>query len=119
MTFTNDELILILISLVRATRPGMLRQEADGFSVDFEPLTGKKNLDDDDRLLLKLRSSLEPPPASDSPSEAQPLSLQLDGTEARRLASTLARLENMQPWPADVLAMSRDLRTRLLQTGAQ
>jgi hypothetical protein len=35
MTFSSDELILALVSLVRATRPGMLHQEADGFSVDF------------------------------------------------------------------------------------
>ena len=38
MTFSSDELILALVSLVRATRPGMLHQEADGFSVDFEAI---------------------------------------------------------------------------------
>jgi hypothetical protein len=126
MTFTNDELILILISLVRDTRPAMLKQEADGFSVDFESLTKKNNLDDDDRLLIKLRTVLEPPPADQvSPSAADPmpevdayselpLSLELSFVESRRLAGTLAHLEGLQPWPADVLAMSRNLRTRLL-----
>ena len=126
MTFTNDELILILISLVRATRPTMLKQEADGFSVDFEPLTRKKNLDDDDRLLVRLRTVLEPPPDSGSPSAPDPareanlssepplLLLELSFIESRRLAGTLAHLESLQSWPADVLAMSRDLRARLL-----
>lgn len=113
--FTNDELILALISLVRATRPSMLRQEADGFSVDFEPLMEKKSLDDDDRLLIKMRAALEPPagsPVEPSP-EGRSLSLDLNEKERRRLAGTLERLQTLQPWPADVLAMSRDLRKRL------
>jgi hypothetical protein len=120
MIFTNDELILILISLVRATRPSMLKQEADGFSVDFESLMEKKNLDDDDRLLIKLRTALEPPagaPPEPPTEEPQSLSLALDSKECRRLAGTLAHLQTLQPWPADVLAMSRDLRKRL--TAAQ
>ena len=43
MTFSSDELILALVGLVRATRPGMLRQEADGFSVDFEAIARAEN----------------------------------------------------------------------------
>jgi hypothetical protein len=108
MTFTSDELILILISLVRATRPNMLRQESDGFSVDFEVLTGKENLNDDDRLLIKLREAI------DGAKEDQPLTLNLAAPESLRLVSTLSRLEKIQTWPADVLAMSRDLRQRLI-----
>lgn len=108
MTFISDELILILISLVRATRPNMLRQEPDGFSVDFEVLAGKENLTDDDRLLIKLRSAI------DSATESAPILLELAPPESLRLVSTLARLEKVQPWPADVLAMSRDLRHRLI-----
>jgi hypothetical protein len=50
MTFSSDELILALVSLVRATRPGMLRQEADGFSVDFEAIARGKAPGDADRL---------------------------------------------------------------------
>jgi hypothetical protein len=107
MTFTSDELILILISLVRATRPNMLRQEPDGFSVDFEVLTGK-DLTDDDRLLIKLREAI------DGAKEGQPLLLDLAPPESLRLVSTLSRLEKVQPWPDDVLAMSRDLRQRLI-----
>jgi hypothetical protein len=111
MTFTNDELILALISLVRATRPSMLKQEADGFSVDFESLQGKKNLDDDERLLIKMRTVLESP--AESATEAQLLSMDLNIKERHRLTGTLKRLEALQPWPDDVLSMSRDIRSRL------
>jgi hypothetical protein len=107
MTFTNDELILALISLVRATRPAMLRQEADGFTFDFEALAAKKELSADERLLLKMRALL------DSPGDHLALVLALADGEASRLAITLAELETLQPWPSDVLAMSRSLRSRL------
>ena len=60
-TFTNDELILVMISLVRATRPSMLRSEADGFTVDFEPLAKKKKLTADERLLLRMRAVMQAP----------------------------------------------------------
>ena len=40
--------------------------------------------------------------------------LELDeGAEGPRLAATLAQLEALQKWPADVLEMSRSLRSRL------
>jgi hypothetical protein len=121
MTFTSDELILTLISLVRATRPAMLSQESDGFVVDFEALSAKTNLDFDDRLLLKMRAVLEPPspegistPQPDLPDAPdRPLTLELDAAERLRLANTLGHLETLQAWPADVLAMSRALRIRL------
>jgi len=106
-TFTNDELILLLISLVRATRPSMLRQDADGFSVDFEPLAKKKQLTADERLLLRMREAME------GASEQTALVLQLEEKEGPRLAAALARLETLQRWPADVLEMSRSLRDRL------
>lgn len=106
-TFTNDELILVLISLVRATRPSMLRPDGDGFSLDFEPLTKKKKLSADERLLLRMREVME---GSGDPSA---LVLQLEEKEGPRLAATLARLESLQQWPEDVLAMSRALRARL------
>lgn len=71
MHFTGDELVLALISLVRAAHPRMLRQEADGFSVDFEALSKMKTLGPDERLLLKMRTVLEPP-APDGPSDVLP-----------------------------------------------
>src|SRR5579862_3818501 len=107
MTFTSDELILALISLVRATNPAMLRPEADGFTVDFEAIAAKQAPSPNDRFLLKMRAALE------GASETAPLFLALEAAEAARLAATLARLETLQPWPADVLAMSRSLRARL------
>jgi hypothetical protein len=106
-TFTNDELILVLISLVRATRPSMLRQDGDGFSVDFEPLAKKAKLTADERLLLRMREVME------GASEQTALVLELEEKEGPRLAATLARLETLQRWPADVLEMSRAIRARL------
>jgi hypothetical protein len=106
-TFTNDELILVLISLVRATHPRMLRQDADGFSVDFEPLSKKTKLTADERLLLRMRAAM------DAPGEPAALVLELESGEGPRLAATLAQLEALQKWPADVLEMSRSLRSRL------
>jgi hypothetical protein len=106
-TFTNDELILVLISLVRATHPHMLRQDGDGFSVDFEVLSKKTKLTADERLLLRMRAAME------TPGEPAALVLELEEKEGPRLAATLAQLEALQQWPADVLEMSRSLRSRL------
>jgi len=106
-TFTNDELILVLISLVRATHPRMLRPDGDGFSVDFEVLSKKEHLTADERLLLRMRAAM------DVPGEPAELVLELESGEGPRLATVLARLEALQQWPADVLAMSRSLRARL------
>lgn len=114
MTFTSDELILALVSLVRASRPGMLRQEADGFSVDFEAISRSKIPGDADRLLLKMGAvmgSSTPYPA-ENPSSS--VSLDLDAAEARQIADALAKLELLQAWPEDVMDMSRALRARLL-----
>ena len=123
--FTTDELILALVSMVRAIDPGMLRQGAEGFEVDFQALEAKKEFSPDENLLLKLRAALEgppgpvPTPSQASPREAEPgkgpatHALDLVAADARRLGETLERLESLQPWPADVLAMSRNLRARL------
>lgn len=107
VTFTNDELILVMVGLVRATHPSMLRQEGDGFTVDFEILDRKKVLDDDERLLFKVRAVLDSP--IDGPSRV----LQLDTGECRRIAATMEQLQRLQPWPADVLAMCRAVHARL------
>jgi len=116
-TFTNDELILVLISLVRATHPRMLRSDGDGFTVDFEPLAAKKKLTPDERLLLKMRALMEAPPGQPTteqpPIQPAPLVLELEDGEAQRLAAALGLLEVLQQWPADVLEMSRSIRSRL------
>ena len=67
MTFTSDELFLALISLVRATRPAMLRQEADVFSVDFEAIASSTTPGPADRLLLKIGALMEN--SAESPAE--------------------------------------------------
>jgi len=114
MTFSSDELILALVSLVRATRPGMLRQEADGFSVDFEAIARGKTPGDADRLLLKMGAVMESstPYPAENPNSS--VSLDLDAAEARQIADALAKLELLQAWPEDVMDMSRALRARLL-----
>jgi hypothetical protein len=96
-----------MIALVRATHPSMLRQEADGFSVDFELLDKKTVLDEDERLLFKVRAVL------DSAGEQPSHSLHLNEDESRRLLAALALLQRLQAWPADVLEMCRSLRVRL------
>ena len=131
MTLTSDELFLALVSLVRVTRPAMLRQDTDGFTVDFEAIAKAKTPGEADRLLLKIGALMEnpaEPPAAfespaESPSESKPdsdagtstRSLELDAVEARQIADALAKLEQLQAWPQDVMEMSRSLRARLAE----
>jgi hypothetical protein len=107
ITFTHDELVLVMISLVRATHPSMLRQEGDGFTVDFAILDKKQTLDPDERLLFKVRAVL------DSPADHESRMLHLDEDESRRMVSALSQLQRLQAWPADVLEMCRSIRSRL------
>lgn len=124
MTFTNDELILALVSLVRATRPAMLRQEADGFSVDFEAIARSKAPGAADRLLLKIGALMNNPAeatlegSTEAPDDNGSRSLELDTAEARQIADALAKLELLQAWPHDVMNMSRALRARLIPSRA-
>ena len=121
MTFTNDELLLALVSLVRATRPAMLRQDADGFSIDFEAIAASKSPRDSDRLLLKLGAAMQGPPPAEAPGEGTEgaaaadgaVSVDISAAEASQIAGALSKLEQLQAWPADVLGMSRALRARL------
>ena len=134
MTFTSDELFLALISLVRATRPAMLRQDADGFTIDFEAIAAAKSPLASDRLLLKLGAAMQGPPLAEAPGAslersesaaaeegsampaadaANGVALDISAAEARQIAGALAKLEQLQAWPEDVQAMSRALRARL------
>jgi hypothetical protein len=72
MTFSSDELFLALVSLVRATRPSMLRQDADGFSIDFEAIAASKSPLPSDRLLLKLGAAMQGPPPQEEAGAAAP-----------------------------------------------
>jgi hypothetical protein len=106
--FNNDELILTLVSLIRAVDPKLLRHGKDGFTLDFGSLERKEDPSADERLLLRLRGAL------DSASEQNSYGLELSAIERQRLAETLERLDRLQTWPEDVLAMSTGLQTRLL-----
>jgi hypothetical protein len=117
MTFTSDELILALVSLVRATRPAMLRQEADGFSVDFEAIASNKTPGNADRLLLKMGAVMGSSTPYPAENPRKSVSLDLDAAEARQIADALAKLELLQAWPQDVVDMSRALRARLASAG--
>jgi hypothetical protein len=100
---TSDELLLAMIGLVRAINPAMLVAEGDGFTFDFTPLVEKKALSADEQLLAKLRAA----------AQSRDGSLNVAEDEARRLATALERLERMKDWPADVVDMSRALRSKL------
>ena len=99
----SDELLLVIIGIVRRINPAMLKAEGDGFTVDFTPLQEKKELSSDEELLVKLRAA----------AEAESTSVNLEASEARQLSTSLERLEKIQNWPADVLDMSRALRSKL------
>lgn len=103
LELTGDELLLVIIGLVRAINPAMLKAEPDGFTFDFTPMVGKEALSSDEQLLVRLRAA----------AEAESGSLNVNGPEARRLSSVLERLETLQAWPSDVLNMSTALRSRL------
>ena len=106
--FSNDELILTMVSLIRAVDPKLLRHGAEGFTLDFGSIENKQDPTADERLLLRLRGAL------DSASQQNTFGLELSGLERQRLAETLERLDRLQTWPEDVLAMSTGLQTRLL-----
>src|SRR5450755_650402 len=100
LELSSDELLIIIIGLVRRINPAMLKAEGDGFTVDFSPMMGKEELSSDEQLLVKLRTA----------AEAESASLELDADEASLLSSSLERLEKLQEWPGDVLDMSRGVR---------
>lgn len=103
LELNSDEMLLVIIGIVRKINPAMLKAEGDGFTVDFTPLLNKTDLSSDEQLLVKLRAAAE----SEAPS------VSLDALEARQLSTSLERLERLQQWPADVINMSRELRSKL------
>lgn len=105
--FTNDELILALVSVVRVVNPRMLETGADGFTLNLAPLEKKTQLSADEELLLKLYAALARE-ASEVDSD-----LEFVANERQRLVETLAGLEQMQDWPEDVLNMCRGVKQRL------
>jgi len=106
--FTVDELILTLVGLIREVDPTLLRQGREGFQVDFQTIERKEQPSEDERLLLKLRGALE------GAGDTGQYGLQLSWAEGRRLADALEKLERLQQWAPDVLAMSGSLKSRLM-----
>jgi hypothetical protein len=103
LELNSDELLLVIIGIVRRINPAMLKAEGDAFTVDFTPMIGKEELTSDGQLLVKLRTA----------AEAENAALELNADEAHRLSASLERLEKIQKWPTDVLDMSRGLRSKL------
>jgi hypothetical protein len=108
LRFSHDELVLALVSVVRAVNPRMLETGADGFTVNLGPLEKKTPLTPDEQFLLKLSATL-----AGEASEMGGYEVELLTHESKRLVETLARLERLQNWPKDVLEMSRSMRERL------
>ncbi len=106
--FSNDELILALVSLIRATDPALMRHGADGIQLDFQSIERKANPSDDERLLLRLRGAL------DTTADQESYGLELSTLDRQRLAEVLAKLSALKQWPEDVLSMSSGLQVRLL-----
>lgn len=111
---SGDEMILVLVGMVRAVNPRMLREGPDGFTLDFESLDAKDELTYDEVLLLKLRAIMEAPtgPAG-AAGEPPQRGLDVTAAEGERLADALMSLEGLGAWPKDVLDLSRALRKRL------
>lgn len=103
----GDEMLLALVSMIQVTRPSLLRPAGDGFDVDVAPLLAQKDLNDDERLVLRLYGIFSA--AADSAS----FTLELTTAECQRLARALAVVESSRAWPADAVALSRSLVARL------
>jgi hypothetical protein len=58
LELSGDELLLVIIGIVRRINPAMLKAERDGFTVDFTPMEGKEELTSDEQLLMKLKTHL-------------------------------------------------------------
>ncbi len=109
--FTVDELVLALVSLIRVVDPTLLQHGPDGVTLELEPLTRKPNLTSAELLLLKLRSALD----EDSPQRSCTVMLSVE--EAQQLEESLAQIEALRNWPADVRRLSTALRARLMANG--
>jgi len=75
--------------------------------VDVTPLLDQKDLNDDERLVLRLYGVLS------GGAEKPALAVDLTPAEAARLGRALSLVEKARAWPADALALTRKLRARL------
>jgi len=104
---TADEMFLALVSMIQVTRPSLLKPAGDGFDVDVSPLLAQTDLNDDERLVLRLYGVLSA--GADHPRFA----FDLTPAESDRLFRALSLVEVSRKWPADAVALSRSLRNRL------
>ena len=104
---SGDELFLALVSMIQVTRPSLLNPAGDGFDLDMAPLLAAKELNEDERLVLRLYEEI-------SKGEGDPeLSLDLTGAECARLGRALGLVESARAWPEDAVKLCRALRARL------
>jgi len=104
---SGDELFLALVTMIQVTRPSLLTPAGDGFDVDVSPLLAQQDLNENERLVLRIYGVLSQGSADSS------ISLELTEQEAAQLNRALARVETARTWPADALALCRALRARL------
>jgi hypothetical protein len=100
-------MFLALVSMIQVTRPALLNAAQDGFDVDVSPLLSLKELTPDETLVLRLYGIVSGGPEKPS------FVLDLTGAEAERLSESLKVVEASRAWPADALALSQRLRSRL------
>lgn len=107
LKFTNDEMILTLVSLVRAIDPRILKSSAEGFTLDFPPLPPGAEMSFDEKLARGLCMFLETEPKDGN------YRIEFSPEEANRLSDVLESLVEKQKWPDDVKSMSRAIRKKL------
>ncbi len=105
---SGDELVLALVSVIQATNPGLLRDEAGGFAVDLTPLKKKPLLTSDELLVVRLHQVF----AAGGEKSAR-YTVELSAAQAARLAEVLEAVARAREWPPDVQRMNSDLRARL------
>jgi len=104
---TGDALFLALVSMIQVTRPTLLKPADGGFDVDVSPLLHQKDLNEDERLVLRIYGVLSA--STDKPK----LAIDLTPAEATRLDRALALVQSARSWPPDALALTSTLRERL------
>ncbi len=104
---SGDELFLALVSMIQVTRPSLLTPAGDGFDVDVAPLLAQKDLNENERLVLRLYGILS------SAADSARFAFDLTPAETERLSRALSLVEASRQWPVDAVALSRSLRRRL------
>ena len=104
---SGDEIVLALLSIIQITSPELLRAGPGGFAVDLTPLEKKPVLSDDELLLVRLHEVFA------TGGEAGPYAIELSPAEATRLCTALEILARARQWPADMVRLNENLRSRL------